>query len=782
MADPITTAFTQFGNFGQQQLANRQTQQQIEVQQRILDADTAAKTLTSLRRKNFIGLNKQAGRVELKEDAALDNFANLSAEEANTLFNLNSALPAYTTKDKKLDFGTIGKPVVATNKLPTWLKDKPENELTNEEKTLKEEYLSGKRKVYIMPIKKKDGMFSFVTRGRSEDEFDNEAVVLDSFQVMGLMNSRLDSLLGYGDVESQAYAEELAQIREYLGGEPLGQGVGDSGVTVGGLMEEEKQRLNDAYSGLSQVTQDMNLAGKGSQLDALGMFLEQLRGSVDAETKKRWDAVGQTGGTEDAAGKVTQQGGTFNQEKAATFKEIDKVSRGSKSKIPLLKNGGGIDNIATQIPGIIDGSISGKDIKYSTSTALFNFWKTKKGNEGATRLSDQWKSVQNDPKALQGLADEYYKAVKQQISDAGFDLKFLEDYADVQDTQTIDTRTAGATTIQTPDLSDLPDLQGIKTKDDALSLIQSGQLDTLLSPEDLEKFKKALTDAGVTDAESFNKAVKEKKIDNPYLFSMIIAHATGGAYSKEQGVDARKERTERALALFNAIETGDPSTTPLEQLQQLSTMTQNAFTNRKNYLDALNKQSKEQREAIQKVQDNIIDELDAAMTAFTSRDQEENKTGPYRIAMNSMLGYVDQLGIAGLEDPLGAIAVTNPTLFRKFKDVLGQAIDFEVSQGEKYDSALLPPDAEWWGDLFLRSEDPSKGFIAKYEDLVWVTDSKDGLLKLARRRESGDVEADQSIPLSVVREFIGPELTQVLTRIIPTVDQVYQQRQQNKRP
>ena len=390
------------------------------------------------------------------------------------------------------------------------------------------EFLASGQKGIIIPTKREDGMFSFLTRNRSADESDDEGIVLSPAEFGGLMEFRANKLNVLSDANRARAGNLVSQQAENL----QGQGMGSSDITV-------DDQLDMIYN---QADSDENIAGTGSQTDVLGGLLEQWKNKIGEERQSILNAQ-----TQNAAPRQGQIGIEFKKEKEEFFKKVnlDKINR--NTELTLLSNTGDFKKLLPNIQTVIDGNFDPTKGGQPTKTALFNFWATKEGNEGKPRMGKDWQTVQNDPKQMADLAAEYLPAVKQQLSDAGYDLKYLEDFVSG------DAKGVTAPAVEFPEY---PDLSNITSKEEALELLDSGKMNNLLTPELIAEAQKKLTDEGVTDAKSFKEAVKEDRIKNPYAYATIMAMYMAPA-GKASPADTAVQRNE----IFNLLATDDPSQT-----------------------------------------------------------------------------------------------------------------------------------------------------------------------------------------------------------------------------
>ena len=532
-----------FAQFGQQQLKNKGQRILNENAQMDLDTKQANQNLALMETFGVVKLNEDTARYELT-DNFYEAYQKIPEGERGAIFNGDSLFGAYTDKDGKKKMGELGSAITVEKKVPTSMKDK-NGDPTEEGK----QFLASGQKGIIIPTKREDGMFSFLTRNRSADESDDEGIVLSPAEFGGLMEFRANKLNVLSDANRARAGNLVSQQAENL----QGQGMGSSDITV-------DDQLDMIYN---QADSDENIAGTGSQTDVLGGLLEQWKNKIGEERQSILNAQ-----TQNAAPRQGQIGIEFKKEKEEFFKKVnlDKINR--NTELTLLRNTGDFKKLLPNIQTVIDGDFDPTKGGQPTKTALFNFWATKEGNEGKPRMGKDWQTVQNDPKQMADLAAEYLPAVKQQLSDAGYDLKYLEDFVSG------DAKGVTAPAVEFPEY---PDLSNITSKEEALELLDSGKMNNLLTPELIAEAQKKLTDEGVTDAKSFKEAVKEDRIKNPYAYATIMAMYMAPA-GKASPADTAVQRNE----IFNLLATDDPSQTKKGLVKQQESIANTRATIAKN--------------------------------------------------------------------------------------------------------------------------------------------------------------------------------------------------------
>ena len=714
-----------FAQFGQQQLKNKGQRILNEGAQMDLNTKQANQNLALMETFGVVKLNENTARYELT-DNFYEAYQKIPEGERGAIFNGDSLFGAYTDKDGKKKMGELGSAITVEKKVPTSMKDE-NGDPTEEGK----QFLASGQKGIIIPTKREDGMFSFLTRNRSADESDDEGIVLSPAEFGGLMEFRANKLNVLSDANRARAGNLVSQQAENL----QGQGMGSSDTTV-------DDQLDMIYN---QADSDENIAGTGSQTDVLGGLLEQWKNKIGEERQSILNAQ-----TQNAAPRQGQIGIEFKKEKEEFFKKVnlDKINR--NTELTLLSNTGDFKKLLPNIQTVIDGTFDPTKGGQPTKTALFNFWKTKEGNEGKPRISKDWQTVQNDPKQMADLAAEYLPAVKQQLSDAGYDLKYLEDFVSG------DAKGVTAPVVEFPEY---PDLSNITSKEEALELLDSGKMNNLLTPELIAEAQKKLTDEGVTDAKSFKEAVKEDRIKNPYAYATIMAMYMAPA-GNASPADTAVQRNE----IFNLLATDDPSQTKKGLVKQQESIANTRATIAKNLAAA----GKSVRDELIVAETDLRTKLDTAISSIEDKSGDSNVAGDYKVAITSVLGMIDLYENIGMEDGAAALRARDPRAFTKMKEVISSAADTEVTASFWNDNVLA---SDFWGDLFTRSRDKKTLFTLNFDNLAVIRDSQGRAEKIVAIQTDGTyrIEADQSAAAFSLQETLSPEVYNILLRILPDV-------------
>tara|TARA_B100001939_G_scaffold80333_2_gene68114 strand:- start:458 stop:2530 length:2073 start_codon:yes stop_codon:yes gene_type:complete len=679
--DAFSSAVQNFARFGQQRLANQEQQQQIELNQMKLDSNRADKAINELTGTGLVSFNADTNSY----DVAPDWFDKLQqvpeSERQSLLAGVQSYLGAYEDNGK-IEVGEISNVAPVKGKLPTSLKDASEEE--------KQAWLSDPKNIaYSVPIKRKDGRFSFLTRDRSSAPEDDEAIILSGAEVASWIGARANKLNRLKNPEEFRRAQILTQNRDSL----AVTGTGQSGTTYDSLMDE---LTND----LDRIETNPEIAGTGAQTDSLGALLGSWQSTIDETLKTQYNQQNIATATADKQAQLEDAENRLSQAtKVRDYKRIQKEIKELEKDLPL----------------------SDKKV------AALNKRKE-------TLLSQK---VEN-PKTV---AERRSNMVKdRQIKKIDEELKG----------QTVAPVPAAET-----DFPDAPDLSNIKTEEQALELLDSGVLNSFLSDEVIEKSRSVLQEQGVTDSQSFNQAVQDNKIKNPYVHSLVIASAIAGPDATDSEVRAQ------ALELFNNIKTGDPQAGP----RQLTADKINAMDTKADYLRWFATQSQDYKDEIKETLSDIDDAWDRTTLAYTSKEKDANYEGEYINALTSTVGFLNDLQLSGVKDPLGYIKkVMSNTTYQKIAN--GLSTNIYESLGSNWNIFS----ADFWGDI-PRQNNP-KALTNLINTMGTIVDSEGKVTKFVRIKRIGgriiEVEGSDT-PINVLNRA-DPDAYNALIRMLPVVN------------
>lgn len=120
MADPFTSAVQSFSQFGRQGLANRQTQQTMEMNQLALDSENASRALNEFEGSGLVQFNSDTNSYMVDPDWYQKLQKIPETERQSLLAGVQSFLGAYEDKGK-IEVGQISSlvPVKQTSYIVT---------------------------------------------------------------------------------------------------------------------------------------------------------------------------------------------------------------------------------------------------------------------------------------------------------------------------------------------------------------------------------------------------------------------------------------------------------------------------------------------------------------------------------------------------------------------------------------------------------------------------------------------------------------------------------------
>ena len=406
-------------------------------------------------------------------------------------------------------------------------------------------YKTGELTAYVTGAINADRKFALLNRFGT-DSPDDVPLAFSEEEITAMYRSAVNKL-NMDRKRLKPFDSMDADLRANTGDQPLlaSRGVGVEGYTTQGVGDTvtPESDLKNTENELTDMIYDSE-TGRSETL----MGLEQLKQIYAQNPLVTTPAPYEEEYQETITDPKAQEGVDFNDEKARIFKEINSERSSNKTRFPLLKNAGKLEQLLPSLTSIQEGDL--KNMPYATSTGLYNFWKSKTGNEGKTRIGNEWKSVMNNPEELKALATEYETGIKQQISNAGYDLRYLEDYQQGDATTTGGTTTVTKTRTVTPDpitttFEDAyPELTGLtgEALDNAVQgLIEQGRFDEVLSDAQKQSIMDGFAEEGVNNLSEFATNEESKPDFDPAksynkLYIAYSMMATNGVLPNGQTV------------------------------------------------------------------------------------------------------------------------------------------------------------------------------------------------------------------------------------------------------
>lgn len=702
--DGLLRGIQGFSSFQQQQLLNQARQQQLEQSTIATDRARADIAITDLIDKQIVALNPETGKYSITEEG-LDKFYSLSPEAQNSLFNLGTELNTYATKYGK-EKGEIGAPQIRTTGvggkqlLPTSLEGASE-----EEKAA----FAG-NPVYFFPIKKKSGVFSILTRGRSDAKEDDQGIALSGSELGALIEARANRL----DVLRNPEAARAQRTFAQQAGALSAQGTGQAGTTYDTLM--------DVFSGIDQ---DQQISGSGVQTEALGEVLGIIKQGFGATKQQRLDEA--------------------NKNIAAPSQPVVEPMRPADAVKVTFDE---FFNMSAEEQRAV--------VKASPNYAASKLGVNKNLREQLEQ-SGQVPLRRNQPPEIPQEEIENYRRLAggRAASDEEIKEQIKRTNKKYQKPTIGLAEEVVSTEPETPvqiDTSDFPDLANIKTEAQALDLLNSGKLDNLITPDLLSQARSVLEKEGVTDTPSFQKAVEEKRIQDPYVFSLIIANSIAGPSATQT------QTANIAQNLFNNIKTGDPAAGPRQLVSDASVMVKN----RTDYLKWRQGQSKEKLDALRENIIKVGDEWDEVQKSFSKKDSTDYENN-FVVALTSTEGLFDELEAQGQDDPLIFLKNTiGQSTYRKILNGMSRAAHRELNGNWNIFTK------DFWGDIPASND---VNALANAVDTMAIrVDSAGNPVEFVRiKREGGKlVETEGSAPALEIANKL-PSTYNFLLRILPTI-------------
>lgn len=792
-------------------LANQVTRKEIKSSQAL---DTLTKNRSVLLGAGLIQISDDGTSVNLVEDweKKLNAIDDGNRENVATALGLPDVMGDYfsTAADgnavRKKNIKTFT-PSISNNLVPTNLKNKIAVAKDVEEKqaleNLAAEYASGTKKSYVTPIINAEQKPFFATIFGTDAD-DDEVIVLSEEDVLTYLRARTTKL----NSDFDKLNPEANTSQEIANNSPLFDSVGVLGQPSenldpsgqGGMGGAPGTNIDEKEAVEAVFDKDVGRPQTISILDQLKGFYKDnpITYSPPAYEEEYEETV--------PAPKVSD-GIDFNKEKEEAFKEINRERTKRNTRFPLLKNSGQIQSLLPELQRLQAGNLemdrnNKVKIDYPTSTGLFQFWKSKQGNEGETRIGSGWKSVIKDPAQIEQLATEYEAGIKQEISNAGIDLAYFDDYQQGAGTVTGGPTTVTKTRTITPDPivksfdEAFPGLEGL-TGDDLdgrlQELIKSDTF-TGFEPAQVEAITNHLETENINNIDEFVEKEKEKNVPPEdsykklYMMNMLLADRNlqmpGGTSVKEvtdsqynqyfygTGYDA-KSFDEANVKVFDSNTTRMNAVTTrmgknLEINKTYQTIRSNALIADAKIYDKAVEEFGKNRDALKEIYEEFSNDLDGY---FDSDVEIKNKALPgmfrakisnasndfYNGAMNSNMGaqlYAEaeknwnaaETGLA-FNREMFMYYYAQPTGYSEVKEY-GKSMMFQKVvmglENNEFGSGAIFRDGwnEYWDDVW-REDRSGAANLNSLENTLALEVDKDGKpINLVSKSASGQPQED----------------------------------------
>lgn len=733
--------------------------EQIQAASFANDQNIAARELANLQANGLIELNPETGTYDLTGDA-LGKFFSSDQRTRDYVFNFNTNLNKYieTNVGEGLQAGKIGNPMPLVNNkkgerlVPTSLLRNLEiaqesgNQSSIDQATQAIEAWrdpSNTNPVYMIPIERKDGKFSFFTRDRT-DRADDQTLLITGSELGTLLQGRINSIYTAINPTASRSAMTLSQddVQQTLGI----TGTGSQGVTTDTLMDQLS-----GQSAFNTVDDPNSKLSGADQSDALSNAVGLLQQGINDDILRQWDEYQASGSTQPS---------------------VLPASSGYKGQIPdgitnseLLKEmmpGGKYDfytlnaedqrEVLNRLGGNALGARIGLNKKLQDELRNSGNVPVRKVETDSVdkRAINQYRA-QFGGAVINMTDDEVAEQIRKSNSPRFAKYKQPRTEIKLDDSGQDLTK---AQFIDGVDMSQYPDLSKVTSKQTAMELINSGNLQSFMSDDLIAKYKTKLEEENVTDATSFNKAVQERRIENPYIASLVIANAIAGPDTSDADVQ------NLATSLVNNIMTGDPGTDSGDLVQ----IADRVITTRNDFLKWRAEQSTEYLDDLKDQTADISKQWDNFQLAFKDGDPQNTYTN----ALSSTLGLLDQLKQNGYSDTLVALKNLDPTLTRKVGDGISRAIYQQL--GSNWNVFTK----DFWGDIPAPNDPAALG--GYMERLAFRKNADGEIVELVRtknviggKRGTIMVESEGSADMQTVVDRLNPETLNILKRFIPTL-------------
>jgi len=724
---------------------------QTEIAEFGLDANKANREISFLDSiDGFMDLNAETGLYELGE-GYLEAFQKMDPRTRQYVLNTNTSLNQYINTNVRegsgVEQGEVGGPIVINkNKqgkplVPTSLTDRrAEAEASGNADALAaadkdiNDWISGGKSVVMVPLKRKDGKFSFFTRNRTDREDDN-TLLLSGAEFGALLQGRVNQLYTAINPTMSRKAQALSQpdIQQTLGV----TGTGTDGVTTDTLMDDVRVTGQQAYNAIDNPNSQIRGADQSVGLQSATALIQK---GISADKLAKWNDYKAAGAnqTSSIAGvsdadllQGIQPGGQYDFFKLTADEQREVLSKlggnALGSRVGLNKklqdellNSGNVPMRRTTTDSVDKRAINQYRAQFGGS--VINLSDDEVAEKIRQSTSSRFKKYQT-PRTEIGLETDASALTKEQFMDG-------------------------------IDMSQYPDLSKITTKKAALDLVNSGNLQSFMSDDLVASYKIALQNAGVNSGESFKQAVEDKKVQNPFLASLVVASALAGPETTESDVRSL------ATSLVNNIKTGDPSVDSGELLQAAR---QNIDT-RQAFLNYRKELADDARETQDEALDNLVTALDEAI-ADPSDEDGGGASSAYRIArteldafLNDIPDNYDKLGI--LKNSTGK----GQRVFQKVKTLVSESAYNKLKQNFNFFSA------DFWGDI--PAPEDTNAFANAFENMAWRVDAKGTPIELVTVETFGGqlTEAEESLSAQQIENAVGPTDYAILLRVLPVLN------------
>ena len=324
------------------------------------------------------------------------------------------------------------------------------------------------------------------------------------------------------------------------------------------------------------------------------------------------------------------------------------------------------------------------------------------------------------------------------------------------------------------DTSDFPELGNIETVEQALELLDSGQLDSFLTEKTIASSRQKLEALGIKSMDQFVEKVDDGTIPDPYTHLLILESVIAGPDTKVGDIFAAAEKR------FNYSKTGDPTMGPADlvsgkiALANSETARINAQASYNTSLSTLNSKA---LTAFTTKTNKMVDDMTLGIAEFEMYEGTGSKrklVAPNKAVIANteakIFGYLEDLQqmIGGKDgDSLNTfLEGGDNTLKRQLKTFVGYQIDSKLQASDFFKDA-----ADWASDWPAPGSPDAYGSM--FDQVRWKV-NKNGepekLVRIRRMPNGEEVESEKSLSSSQVRGLFSKDTFEIMFRVLPRIE------------
>tara|TARA_R110002020_G_scaffold427839_3_gene637264 strand:- start:4589 stop:7165 length:2577 start_codon:yes stop_codon:yes gene_type:complete len=323
------------------------------------------------------------------------------------------------------------------------------------------------------------------------------------------------------------------------------------------------------------------------------------------------------------------------------------------------------------------------------------------------------------------------------------------------------------------DTSDFPELGNIETVEQALELLNSGQLDSFLTEKTIASSRQKLEALKIKSMDQFVEKVNDGTIPDPYTHLLILESVIAGPNTTRGDIFAAADKR------FNYSKTGDPDMGPADlvagkiALANSQTARLNAQASYNNSLGTLNEKA---LTAFNTKTKNMIDDMTLGIKEFETYNARGKLMSPNKTVIANteakIYGYLDDLQeMLGKKDGDSLntfLEGGDNTLKRQLKTFVGYQIDSQLRESGLF---ALPDLSDWASDWPAPNAPDAYGSL--FDQIRWKVNAKgkpEKLVRVRRMANGEEVEAESSLNVSQVRGLFSPDTFEIMFRVLPRIE------------